>query len=542
MMASLRILIFHGYLLRGTGSNVYNALLATALARQGHEVHLLCQERHPEDVDAVGAVGDWDEGGVLRVRPIREVRRVTTYRPDVGSVLPVYVADRYEGVQARTFAELDDGAIAEYVARNVAAVAEVAERVTPDIALANHLVMGPLILARGLPEHVPYAVKVHGSALEYTVKPQPERFLPAAREGLAGAQTVLVGSRHTAESLWAAMEDPELPARTRLGPPGVDVEMFRPRPRAQATAELHALAAGLAEQALAAPPVVHAPAVGLAEQAFAGPDGASAFTRDPAEAARALHDLDGERDRLVTFVGKLIVSKGVDLLAAAWPLVLAAVPDAKLVIVGFGGYRDALERLLAALAAGDLATVRALVAEGRAAEGGPHAPLMLLEAFMDDLEAAPDRDIYLRAARRLGERVVLTGRLEHAELAPLLAASEAQVVPSTFPEAFGMVAVEAAACGALPVVADHSGLGEVRAILAGAVPVGARAWLGFAAGPRAVRDLSDRVIAWLQAPEELREATREGLETVAQERFSWDGVARGVVSAALGETAALPGP
>ena len=226
-MASLRILIFHGYLLRGTGSNVYNALLATALARQGHEVHLLCQERRPEDIEAVGAAGDWDDGGVLRVRPIRDGRRVTTYRPDVGPVLPVYVADRYEGVQARTFAELDDAAIADYVARNVAAVAEVAERVAPDLALANHLVMGPLILARALAESVPYAVKVHGSALEYAVKPQPERFLPAAREGLARARTVLVGSRHTAESLWAAMEDPELPARTRLGPPGVDVEAFR---------------------------------------------------------------------------------------------------------------------------------------------------------------------------------------------------------------------------------------------------------------------------------------------------------------------------
>jgi glycosyltransferase involved in cell wall biosynthesis len=529
MMATLRILIFHGYLLRGTGSNVYNALLATALARQGHDVHLLCQERHPEDVDAVGAAGDWDEGGVLRVRPIRDGRRVTTYRPDVGPVLPVYVADRYEGVQARTFAELDDAAIAEYVARNVAAVAEVAERVAPDVALANHLVMGPLILARALAESVPYAVKVHGSALEYAVKPQPERFLPAAREGLAHARTVLVGSRHTAESLWAAMEDPALPARTRLGPPGVDVEAFRPRPRGQATAELHALAAGLAEEALAAPPA---------------PEGgsASAFTRDPAEAARALRDLDGERDRLVTFVGKLIVSKGVDLLVAAWPLVLAAVPEAKLVVVGFGAYRDALERLLAALAAGDLASVRGLAAEGRAAEGGPHAPLMLLEAFLEDIEAAPDRDRYLAAARRLPARVVLAGRLEHEEIAPLLAASEAQIVPSTFPEAFGMVAVEAAACGALPVVADHSGLGEVRAILADAVPVGARAWLGFATGPRAVRDLSERVIAWLEAPEALREATREGLETVARERFSWDGVARGVVSAALGETAALPEP
>ena len=44
----VRILIFHGYLLAGTGSNVYNARLAEALVRLGHEVHLLCQERHPE--------------------------------------------------------------------------------------------------------------------------------------------------------------------------------------------------------------------------------------------------------------------------------------------------------------------------------------------------------------------------------------------------------------------------------------------------------------------------------------------------------------
>ncbi|WCB95559.1 glycosyltransferase [Baekduia alba] len=523
----MRILIFHGYLLHGTGSNVYNALLAEALAHAGHDVHLLCQEPHPAEVDAVGAAGDWDSGALV-VRQIRPERRVTTYRPDIGGVLPVYVADRYEGVEARTFAELTDAEVATYVARNVEAVREVAALAQPDLALANHLVMGPAIVARALAGTVPYAVKIHGSALEYAVKPQPERFLPFAREGLAGARTVLVGSRHTAESLWAAMEDPELPARTRLGPPGVDVERFRPRSRAGASADLRTLGAHLAEQALAAPP---------------DPSGSS-FSRDPAEAARALGRIvnGGDDDRLVAFVGKLIVSKGIDLLAAAWPLVLAAVPDAKLVVVGFGAYRDALERMLGALADGDLATVRALAQEGRAAEGGPHAPLRLLQAFLDDLEHADDRELYLVAARHVRERVVLTGRLEHPELAPLLGAADAQVVPSTFPEAFGMVAVEAAACGALPIVADHSGLGEVRAILADAVPVAARAWLGFAPGPRAVRDLADRIVAWLEAREDVRDATREGLVRVARERFSWDGVAHGVIAAARGEHRALPEP
>jgi len=56
----LRILIFHGYLLRGTGSNIYNASLVEALTRLGHEVHLLCQDRDASELPFVDAVGRWD--------------------------------------------------------------------------------------------------------------------------------------------------------------------------------------------------------------------------------------------------------------------------------------------------------------------------------------------------------------------------------------------------------------------------------------------------------------------------------------------------
>ena len=59
-MPPRKVLIFHGYLLRGTGSNVYNASLAQALARLGCEVHLLCQDREAGSfgwVDAVGGAG-----------------------------------------------------------------------------------------------------------------------------------------------------------------------------------------------------------------------------------------------------------------------------------------------------------------------------------------------------------------------------------------------------------------------------------------------------------------------------------------------------
>jgi glycosyltransferase involved in cell wall biosynthesis len=541
----VRILVFHGYLLGGTGSNVYNARLAAAFVHQGHEVHLLTQDRHPEIHPFVDRAGDWDSGR-LRVRSLRQTAAgaagapgplspaegsvdgsCTVYRPDIGGLLPVYVADRYEGMVARTFAECSDEEVAFYIDANIAAVREVAERAAPDIALANHLVMGPVILARALGGEVPYAVKVHGSALEYTVKPEPERFLALAREGVEGARGVLVGSRHTAESLWRALQEPGVEGRTRLGPPGVDVELFAPAPPDRAANAL----AGLAER------------LGRHGGEVSSPAEDDAFARDEAAAAAAIARLRPHEDRLVAFVGKLIVSKGVDLLVAAWPLVLEHEPAARLVVVGFGAYREALEELLSALQAGDISRAREIAAAGRSleGEGAPAKPLRHLLAFLDALEGdALQR--YLAAAASLADRVVLTGRLEHEELAELLPACEAMVVPSTFPEAFGMVAAEAAACGVLPISAAHSGLAEVSDVLARDVPAPIAGLLSFPVDDDAIPALAARVTAWLQAGPELREPARSGIVATVRERWSWEGVARGVIAAAQGELDGLQTP
>ena len=110
--------------------------------------------------------------------------------------------------------------------------------------------------------------------------------------------------------------------RTRLGPPGVDVERVRA-----------ARAGGGARR--------------RARRSRSGSAGSrpAGRARSPAtrpRRARALREADG---RLVVFVGKLIASKGVHLLLAAWPQVLREHPDARLLIVGFGGFREALEAL-----------------------------------------------------------------------------------------------------------------------------------------------------------------------------------------------------
>ena len=100
----MRVLLFHGYMLRGTGSNIYNANLARALARLGHEVHLLCQDREVE------------------------IEGVEIHNPDIGGLLPVYVKDPYEGFEVKTFPELTEDELDRYIEANVAAVREVAER------------------------------------------------------------------------------------------------------------------------------------------------------------------------------------------------------------------------------------------------------------------------------------------------------------------------------------------------------------------------------------------------------------------------------
>ena len=475
----MRFLIFHGYMLRGTGSNIYNANLAKALARLGHEVHLLCQDRQIK------------------------IEGVHIHNPDIHGLLPVYVKDPYEGFEVKAFPELTDHELDRYIDANVAAVREVAVQAGGiDAALANHLVMGPAILARA--DVAPFAAKIHGSALEYTVKPHP-RFLPYAREGMEAARGVLVGSRHTAESLWDALPDvPGLREKTRLGPPGVDTDTFVPR--------------------------------------GAGGGGASCtFSRASYRATahdRSTKKLSGtpaRSPRHVVFVGKLIVSKGVDLLLAAWPLVHATNPEARLEIAGFGEYEEGLRRLLAALDRGDLDDAREVARVGRGLEGGEEAPLPILSAFLANPPKA-----YQAAAQAAAGSVKFIGRLEHDEVAELLPDAEALVMPSTFPEAFGMVAVEAAACGALPVSADHSGMREVSRQLAAVLPVELGALTSFPVEVGAVEAIAGRLNGWLTLSEAERAAARESLVETVRRLWSWEGVARGAIAASRGDLDRLP--
>jgi len=117
-----------------------------------------------------------------------------------------------------------------------------------------------------------------------------------------------------------------------------------------------------------------------------------------------------------------------------------------------------------------------------------------------------------------GPNVLFTGPLEHRHLVHLIPLTDVTVVPSIFPEAFGMVAAEAASAGSLPLVARHSGLAEIADALE---EEGVAA--SFESGD--VDDLIDKLDSLLGRSESEREELKGRARRVVEQRWSWATVA-----------------
>jgi glycosyltransferase involved in cell wall biosynthesis len=123
------------------------------------------------------------------------------------------------------------------------------------------------------------------------------------------------------------------------------------------------------------------------------------------------------------------------------------------------------------------------------------------------------------------ERTLFTGPLEHRHLVHLLPLVDVSVVPSIFPEAFGMVAAEAAAAGVPPLVARHSGLAEIAAGLEAAYPPELRELASFEG-----TNLTPKLSRLLALPAETRRELGLAARSAAVERWSWSSVGERLLS------------
>jgi glycosyltransferase involved in cell wall biosynthesis len=194
----------------------------------------------------------------------------------------------------------------------------------------------------------------------------------------------------------------------------------------------------------------------------ANPANANERQPDDGNAAR-LEEFFALDEPTVLYFGKLLHNKGIHVLLESLRSV-----GARALIVGFGDYRKELELI------------------------------------------APPGTLF-------------TGPLEHRHLVHLLPLADVTVVPSIFPEAFGMVAAEAAAAGSPPLVARHSGLAEIAEGLEAQYPAEHRHLASFANGD--VDDLAAKLNELLALPPATRAELGAAARRAAVDRWSWTSVA-----------------
>jgi glycosyltransferase involved in cell wall biosynthesis len=302
-----------------------------------------------------------------------------------------------------------------------------------DLVFANHVLLGGAVASA---TGAPFAVKAHGSELEYAIRGNRE-LVTWARKSLAAAQAVFVGSAHIRDVLEDVIGHVE---RVYEVPPGVDVEEFRPEEPAVA---LEAL-------------------LGECRRDPPNPGGANERLPDEGNAER-LEGWFADDRATVLYFGKLLFNKGVHLLFRVLPRL-----DARALVVGFGDYRTELESI------------------------------------------APAGTLF-------------TGPLEHRHLVHLLPLVHVTVVPSIFPEAFGMVAAEAAAAGCPPLVARHSGLAEVAAGLESEYPAEFQELASFASGDE--DDLERKLGRLLAVGSADHAVLGRAARRAAERLWSWESVA-----------------
>jgi glycosyltransferase involved in cell wall biosynthesis len=454
----MKICIVHGYLLSGTGSNLYVANLARELTAAGHEVVIVCQEPHPESLD---------------------LENIRVVRPDLEGKLLVYVYDEYEGFHTvKTLQEASEEEVEDYVQKNVSALKAVIDDFKPDWIQTNHAVLQPYI-AKLASEGtgVPYIATLHGSALNFSVKERASlhRY---AMEGLSGASAVVAVSGHCAHDMeeYLKSRGEKLRPELRVIPAGVDTDIFKPHdgkrtdllgplkdavsrrlelmPGGQSAKEKERFREDLRTAGADA---------GLADlfKRYAGRFNARHTDRD---AIDTIESVDWGRDKVVLFVGKYLWTKGAQLIISAAPLVLREFPDARFILTGFGESKQILMALASALAEGRSDLFEYLLERHGELDPGSvaHTPPVETE-FLEGLRKSGSHESYFDAAKsaQLTARIRFTGFLSHEELRYLLPMADAFAAPSIFPEAFGQVAAEAMASGVYPIVTYGSGFREV---------------------------------------------------------------------------------
>ena len=532
--------ILHGWLLEGSGSNLWTRSIVTALARAGETVHLVCQENHPDLYDAIGEVWRYDSSGDRKQTLKREVPfpgRCIVHQPWIGETLPVFVWDKYEEYShVVPMIELGDDELELYIERNLSVVRRIVQEHDISAIHANHAVLMSVVAQRVSREAgIPFAVMPHGSDIEYAVK-KDERFVTYAASALTDARKVFVIGAEMRQRVNAVFESvPGIDDKCVELRLGVDTSQFDPVPKEGRGEKIRALDSALKG-------MKRGKTREQSEVMFSRL--ARAMTQDElrdlcqetgrydnkspdAGVEEKLATVDWAHDPTLLFAGRLLSMKGVHSVVAALPLILERVPNLRLIVVGHGPLREPMEAFLWALEHGDRALVEKIVAWGKALEGvsdgdAGGTELDNVARFYEKLDSLGKLEPYFETAHQnvRARNVVFTGYLTHSELRFLFPCCDVGVFPSVVREAGPLVFLEALASGCFP-------LGTYFGGMAASIDAASEVLSPDVAAVMKLdpENTIEDIVSHVPLALEVGVSYKNELATLARERYDWTSVA-----------------
>ena len=456
----MRIGLYHGYELTGSGSNEYTRYLARSFVQDGHEVHIICREPHPEKISYITQAFAWQTNGraVALLERSNEDTPCILHQLPHGKVRPVYLTDKQREGNVKSFTVLTDEELKKYHELNASILVKILSKHRLDVLHANHLIYQPVAALQACQmSNTPLVTFPHGSSIEYTIKPDA-RYYQAALEAILAEQGLIIGNREVRDRILDLYPDHRetILAKTRIVGVGVDTSLFKPIERHQRLQSIERLVATKGGGGKRPNQTQELQRRLDLEGIEATRDYWDAYNHSAPDANLNEHLLQIPwHENILLFVGALTFGKGLQSVITALPRILHNQPQTHMIIVGAGAYREVLEALVHAISSGNQSLLLELCARGQDLDRSElTGPWQDVHYFLSD---PSNLSFILENGQTLGQHVHFLGRLDHSRLCHLFPCADFAIFPSVVPEAYPLVLMEALANGVLPIVSYFSG-------------------------------------------------------------------------------------
>lgn len=465
---------FYGYFLKGTGSAIYARELTKALNKEGKNVVLFSQEEDVLEFDFIAGAFIVD----LKKKQLKKVfhERSTPYpgktihvKLDTNGFLPVYVYDTYPGYKkVKEFSRITDYELEKYKKDLTSSLelflSEV--KIAPESVIYHHLFPLPYVFGEMLSKYqVVQASVFHGSDLNFAIKKSnlASKCFFASLDRLDFIIALTDAGKKDLESYLSGKKLKKIAVVS----PGIDFDLFYLRKNKQeaffefsnlySSFKVDRKAQRIRSELLKS--LSSLSDFSSLKDVFSEIEKLEALKMPEEGLPEKIHSLIDKP--LIVFAGKYLWTKGAQALLLSMPFVWKENEDAHLLLVGFGGSRGFLEKLRWALGNSNFNEVLKLLTSHEDIDPGSRKEVLLdaSSSFAQKLLEPEFLNSYknLTDFKKFFNQVIFCGYLDHARLAPLLNLGDVFVAPSIFKESFGLVLIEASACGLVPVGSCHSG-------------------------------------------------------------------------------------